>query len=70
MGEAPTSGPGQQVHHTSEYCAKQSLAAGEPIAGTATAGVEHWLLIEVRGRWERNIQQTPLPASLRDRLDN
>jgi hypothetical protein len=42
-------------------CARQSLAAGEQIAGTATADVEHWLLIEHRGRWARDIAGTEMP---------
>lgn len=33
-------------------CAGASLAAGEPLAATATEGT-HWLLVEVRGGWGR-----------------
>lgn len=44
-------------------CSRQSLAAGEPISGSATASVRAWLLIEHRGRWERDIASTPMPES-------
>jgi len=44
-------------------CARQSLAAGEPISGSATASVRAWLLIEHRGRWERDIASTAMPES-------
>jgi hypothetical protein len=44
-------------------CARQSLAAGEPIVGSATASVRCWLLIEHRGRWERDIASTDMPAA-------
>lgn len=47
----------------SRPCSKQSLAAGEPIAGSATASVRAWLLIEHRGRWERDIASTEMPQS-------
>lgn len=44
-------------------CSRQSLAVGEPIAGSATASVRAWLLIEHRGRWERDIASTEMPES-------
>jgi len=44
-------------------CSAQSLASGEPIGGTATAEVDAWLLIEHRGRWERDIANCDLPAA-------
>lgn len=36
-----------------ETCAASSLAAGEPLAGTATAGSD-WLLVEARRAWGRD----------------
>ena len=36
-------------------CSEQSRAAQEPLAGTAAHGVDHWLVLEVRGVWERKV---------------
>ena len=45
-------------------CAESSLAAGEPLAGTATRA-ERWLLVETRGAWERDVSETELAADVR-----
>ncbi len=50
-------------------CSEQSLAAREPIHGTALAEVEVWLLLEVGAKWEADIADTPLPAEARAWLD-
>ncbi|MEZ4440582.1 MAG: sucrase ferredoxin [Polyangiaceae bacterium] len=50
-------------------CTRQSLSAGEPIAGSAIAEAQLWLLIEHRGRWERDLAETPLPEATRAWLD-
>lgn len=49
-------------------CVEQSEAIDEPIAGTATAVVSVWLLIQYQQRWERKIANTPLPDKLHDWL--
>jgi hypothetical protein len=49
-------------------CSASSLAAGEPLAGTATrAG--RWLLVEARGAWGRDVEGTELPAAVRRLID-
>lgn len=48
---------------------EQSLKSGEPIHGTATAGVEVWLLLENRDRWEADIADTPFPQPVRRLFD-
>jgi hypothetical protein len=52
-------------------CSESSLAAGEPLAGTAPlAG--RWLLIEVRGAWGRDVDETALSpgaAQLKEGFD-
>ena len=49
-------------------CSDLSLAAHEPLAGTATQGSD-WLLVEVRGAWGGDaIRESGLPAALRDDL--
>jgi hypothetical protein len=50
-------------------CSKQSIVSGEPIAGTATAGVEVWLLIEQRDRWEADVTRGHLPPTIEARVD-
>jgi hypothetical protein len=50
-------------------CSEQSLAAREPIHGTALAEVEVWLLLEVGAKWEADIADTPLPPETRAWLD-
>ncbi len=50
-------------------CAGASLAAGEPLAATATEGSE-WLLVEVRGAWGRDaLADTELPEGVRSTLE-
>jgi hypothetical protein len=47
----------------SELCSELSLAAGEQLAGTATTA-ERWLLLEVPGRWPRDVaDEGALPAA-------
>lgn len=49
-----------------DTCSASSLAAGEPLAGSATqAG--RWLLVEAREPWARDVAETPLPEDV-DRL--
>jgi hypothetical protein len=49
-------------------CSALSLAAGEPLAGTASAA-RRWLLVEVGGAWGRDVvADTALDDPLRDRL--
>ncbi len=50
-------------------CSEQSLAAGEPIRGSALAEVDVWLLLEHPGKWESDIADTPLPEATRAWLD-
>jgi hypothetical protein len=44
-------------------CSASSLAAGEPLAGSATRA-ERWLLVEVRGAWGRDIGATELSEAV------
>lgn len=51
-------------------CSVASLAAGEGLAGTATASIDRWLLLEFAGRWAPKPLQSPdLPAIVRTRLE-
>ena len=53
---------------TPEACSYASLAALEPLAGTATEAAD-WLLVEVRGAWGRDpVADTELPSGVRERL--
>jgi hypothetical protein len=36
------------------YCADEAREAGEPLTATASR-IDHWLLVEYRGRWDRDI---------------
>ena len=50
-------------------CAAASLAAGEPLAGTATEA-DSWLLVEVRGSWGRDaVADSGLSAPVQGALD-
>ena len=50
-------------------CSGSSLAAGEPLAGTATEG-ESWLVLEVRGAWGREaVADSGLLEPVRARLE-
>jgi hypothetical protein len=52
----------------STTCSDLSLAAGEPLAGTATQGAD-WLLVELRGPWGRDaIGDSGLAPSVSDQL--
>jgi hypothetical protein len=49
-------------------CSQISLAAGEPLAGTATVA-ERWLLVEVRGAWGRDpLDDTELQPGVAEAL--
>lgn len=49
-------------------CSELSLAAGEPLPGTATV-TGSWLLVEVRGAWGRDaVEDSPLPDDVRETL--
>ena len=48
-----------------DTCWASSLAAGEPLAGTAPEA-RRWLLVEARGAWARDVDETLLPADVRD----
>ena len=49
-------------------CSELSLAAAEPLAGTATQGAD-WLLVEVRGAWGRDaIRDSGLDSAVSDQL--
>jgi hypothetical protein len=56
-------GPGS-TDDVAATCSASSLAAGEPLAGSATRA-DRWLLVEVRGAWGRDVDDTELPASVR-----
>jgi len=52
-------------------CSESSLAAGEPLAGTA-AQASRWLLVEARGAWGRDVDETalsPSAAQLKESFD-
>ncbi len=53
---------------TPEECSASSLAAGEQLAGTATLA-SRWLLVEARGAWARDVEETELPAETRALVD-
>ena len=53
-----------QIVDTTLPCTTQSRTVAEPIAGSATPEVDAWLLIELSGRWEANIEDTPWPEPL------
>src|SRR3954464_10743375 len=49
-------------------CAAASLAAGEPLAGTATVASD-WLLVEARGAWGRDaVADSGLAGDVQDAL--
>jgi hypothetical protein len=50
-------------------CSASSLAAGEPLAGSATR-VDRWLLVEVRSAWGRDVDDTQLPETVRQLTDD
>jgi (2Fe-2S) ferredoxin len=53
-----------------EFCAELSLAASEPLGGTAAEHTVRWLLIEVTGGWERKAYEgVALSPAVRARLD-
>ena len=51
-----------------DTCSASSFAAGEPLAGTATSA-HRWLLVEARGAWARDVDETELPARVRAAAD-
>ena len=48
-----------------DTCSASSLAVGEPLAGTATQA-RRWLLVEARGAWGRDADETVLHADVRE----
>lgn len=51
-------------------CSGSSLAAGEPLAGTAVPEA-NWLLVEVRGAWGRDaVADSELPTSVRGAMES
>jgi hypothetical protein len=50
-------------------CAAQSHAAEEPIAATALAATDRWLLVEQRRGWARDQSETTLAPGLRRMVD-
>lgn len=53
----------------SPTCSASSLAAGEPLAGTASEATS-WLLVEVRGAWGKDaVADSGLPPPVRAALD-
>jgi len=51
-----------------ETCWESSRAAAEPLAGTATHA-QRWLLLEARGAWGRDVDETELPVRVRAAAD-
>ncbi len=49
-------------------CSGSSLAAAEPLGGSATQA-RRWLLVEASWRWERDVEGTTLPDDLRRAVD-
>jgi hypothetical protein len=50
------------------YCSVVSSQSGEPLAATASR-VDHWLLLEYRGAWEREpLAASKLPPELKEHL--
>lgn len=50
-------------------CSEQSLAAGERLAGSAVAGITHWLVIEQRAPWgPKGVEDSGLPEPVVARL--
>jgi hypothetical protein len=55
---------------TNVYCRDASLAAGEPLAGSAAAKTSSWLVLETREPWgPRGIDDSGLPGSVQERLN-
>lgn len=44
------------------YCAEAALSAGEPLAGTAAANIEHWIVLEQAEPWGPKGVEDSLPA--------
>jgi hypothetical protein len=69
----PDAAGGTRLHFetsssATETCSASSLAAGEPLAGTATQA-RRWLLIEAPGAWARDVDETELPTAVREAVD-
>lgn len=55
---------------SSDCCADLARAAALPLGGTATRA-EHWLLLEVGGRWGSDVlPESDLPARARERIED
>ncbi len=62
--DATPRAPSEAASDAGITCSAASLAAGEPLAGTATQA-SRFLLVEVAGRWERDpVEDTPLPRGV------
>jgi hypothetical protein len=47
-------------------CSQQSLDAGEPLYGSAAADIDHWLLLEHDGQWDKDaVASESLPEAVR-----
>jgi hypothetical protein len=55
---------------TNIYCRDASLAAGEPLAGSAATETASWLVLETREPWgPRGVDDSGLPGSVQERLN-
>ncbi|MET0341276.1 MAG: sucrase ferredoxin [Polyangiales bacterium] len=54
---------------TAEYCADASVAVGEPLAGTAIAGVDRYLVLEHAIPWgPKGLEDSDVPVPIVERL--
>ncbi len=61
--------PGDVLLSEEDFCAARSLAAAEPMLGTAIAGVRYWLVLEYPGPWgAKALAESGLPGSVKERL--
>ncbi len=57
------------MNPSAHTCSASSLAAGEPLAGTAVERVNTWILVEVSDGWGRKgVEDTAMPEALRAQL--
>jgi hypothetical protein len=61
--------PGEILLSEDDFCAARSLAAAEPMLGTAIAGVRYWLVLEYPGPWgAKALAESGLPGPVKERL--
>ncbi len=61
--------PGDVLLSEDDFCAARSLAAAEPMLGTAIAGVRYWLVLEYPGPWgAKALAESSLPGPVKERL--